>query len=100
MKRLCKDWSVMQLPEEYHPIFFKPIIDENGRTKMIVENIFCVCSYNPNSFLTMEFTFFDYCYVNFVRRYHIESANAYQAVPSSAISGATLSAKCPSFAAK
>ena len=39
MKRLCKDWSVMQLPEEYHPIFFKPIIDEKGHTVMIVEDI-------------------------------------------------------------
>lgn len=43
MKRLCKDWSVMQLPEEYHPIFFKPIIDEKGHTVMIVEDILRVC---------------------------------------------------------
>ena len=43
MKKLCKEWSVMQLPEEFHPIFFKPIIDKSGHTIMIVDHIFGVC---------------------------------------------------------
>ncbi len=31
MRRICKDWSVMKLPEQYHPIFYhKEVVVVNG----------------------------------------------------------------------
>ena len=36
----CKGWAVMQLPESFRPLFYRPIvIKENGNERTIMEKI-------------------------------------------------------------
>ena len=40
MRRICKDWSVMQLPEQYHPIFYqKEVVVTNGVEHVILKKV-------------------------------------------------------------
>ena len=36
----CKGWAVMQLPESFRPLFYRPIVlKENGKERTIMEKI-------------------------------------------------------------
>ena len=40
MRRICKDWTVMQLPEKYHPVFFKrENVVINGNTQVVLRRL-------------------------------------------------------------
>jgi hypothetical protein len=42
MRKLCKDWTVMKLPEKYHPLFFKrEITSVNGEERFILKRVNC-----------------------------------------------------------
>lgn len=42
MRRICKDWSVMQLPEQYHPIFYKKeVVTVNGVKHVTLKRVKC-----------------------------------------------------------
>lgn len=40
MRRICKDWTVMQLPEKYHPVFFKrENVVINGNSQVVLKRL-------------------------------------------------------------